>query len=64
MLRAGGKETINTTTMRTHVWPTIEIWDAKRRRYFPVQVGTTWRYESSKDRDRVLAALLAPNTSR
>ena len=60
-LRKDGKMTINTTTWKTRVWPTIGIWDAKRRRYFPLQIGTTWRYERSKDRDRVLAAITSPN---
>lgn len=61
-LRKDGKMMINTTTMTTRVWPTIGIWDAKRRRYFPLQIGTTWRYERSRDRDRVLAAITSPNT--
>ena len=60
-LRAGYKMTIDTKTMRTRSWPTIEVWDKAKRQYFPLKIGETWRWDKAEDRDAVLAAILSPN---
>lgn len=58
-IRAGCKMTIDTTTLETRNWPTIEMWLKAKRQYLPLSIGGIWRYDTDEARDAVLNMLAA-----
>jgi hypothetical protein len=58
-LRAGCKMTVNTTTFKTNVLPTIEI-KVSARKWLPLKMpDDRWYFTSDKERDATLEALVS-----
>ena len=56
-LREGGKMLIDRATLKVSIVPIIESWDRARRRYITLSIDGVWRYQTSEQRNRTLAAI-------
>jgi len=60
-LRPGCKMTVNTTTFKTNVLPTIEM-QLKPRKWLPLKMPDgRWYFKSDAERDETLKVLMSPN---
>ncbi len=60
-LRAGCKMTVNTTTFKTNVLPTIEI-KVSARRWLPLKMPDgRWYFANETERDEMLKRIQSPN---
>jgi hypothetical protein len=58
-LRAGCKMTVNTTTFKTNVLPTIEL-KVSSRKWLPLKMWDgRWYFKTEAERDRTLKALVS-----